>query len=96
MEEKEEMEGKEEMEEKEERKEAHPVSRRSFIKGAGLVVGGAAAGTALGACQPGEEKTPVPPKEVIVEVVKEVPVPIEGVLEPAFEPEETRYLTFGT
>jgi anaerobic selenocysteine-containing dehydrogenase len=83
------MEDKEEMEGKEKRKEAHPVSRRSFIKGAGLVFGGVATGAALGACQPEEAEAPA--KEVIKEVVKEVQVPVEGVLEPAFEPEETVY-----
>jgi hypothetical protein len=93
--EKEEMEEMEEKEEMEEGKGANPISRRSFIKGAGLVVGGAAAGAAA-------TYGLAPPKEVIkevpkeVEVVKEVPVPVEGVLEPAFEPEETRYLAFGT
>jgi hypothetical protein len=75
----------------------NPVSRRSFIKGAGLVVGGAAAGAAgtYGLAPPKEVIKEVP-KEVPVEVVKEVQVPVEGVLEPAFEPEETRYLVFGT
>jgi molybdopterin guanine dinucleotide-containing S/N-oxide reductase-like protein len=82
------------MAEEEKEKESNPVSRRSFLKGAGLVVGGAAAGAAAGAgvtygLVPPKEVVKEVPKEVPVEVVKEVQVPVTGVLEPAFEPEET-------
>jgi molybdopterin guanine dinucleotide-containing S/N-oxide reductase-like protein len=76
------------MEEKEKRKDANPVSRRQFIKGAGLVVGGVAAGAAVGACK--TEEAEVPAKEgvpVPKEGAKEVPT--TGVVEPAFEPEVT-------
>jgi hypothetical protein len=88
------MEGKEG---KEEKQGPSPVSRRGFLKGAGLAVGGVAVGAAgtYGLAPPKEVIKEVP-KEVPVEVVKEVQVPVEGVLEPAFEPEETRYLVFGT
>jgi anaerobic selenocysteine-containing dehydrogenase len=81
--------GEEKMEEKEKGKGANPVSRRDFIKGAGLVLGGVAAGAAAGT---GVTLGLTPPEEVKeVEVVKEVvkEVLVSGVLEPAFEPEHS-------
>jgi len=89
--------------EKEKEKEAGTVSRRDFVKDAGLLIGGAVVGAATGAgityvAAPGKEVVKEVVKEVPVtkEVVKEVKVPVTGVLEPAFEAEETRYLVFGT
>lgn len=63
------------------------VSRRDFIKSTGLVLGGAAAGAVAG----GGAGYSLAPKGEIkeVEVVKEVQVPVEGVLEPAFEQEQS-------
>lgn len=76
--------------EKEEEKGASQVSRRDFLKDAGLLIGGAAVGAAAGA---GITYAVAPAKEVIKEVpvIKEVikEVSVTGVLEPASEPEET-------
>jgi molybdopterin guanine dinucleotide-containing S/N-oxide reductase-like protein len=86
-------------EEKEKRKEVHPVSRRSFLKGAGLVAGGAVAGAAAGAgVTYGLVSGPETAKEVetVKEVVKEVPVATEGMLPPAQEPEESFLGPYGT
>jgi hypothetical protein len=82
------------MEEKEKEKEPGTVSRRDFLKDAGLAVGGAVVGAAAGA----GITYAVAPREVVKEVpvtkevtvTKEVQVPVTGVLEPASEPEETR------
>jgi anaerobic selenocysteine-containing dehydrogenase len=78
--------------EQEEEKGAGTVSRRDFLRDAGLAVGGAVVGAAAGAgityvAAPGKEVV----KEVTVtkEVTKEVPVPTTGMLEPASEPEES-------
>ncbi len=71
------------MEDKEKEKEKGPgtISRRDFIKDAGLLIGGAAAGAAAGA---GITYAVAPTKEVVKEVVKEVTTGV-----PALEPEES-------
>jgi len=89
------------MEEKEKEKGAGTISRRDFIKDAGLVIGGAAVGAAAGAgityaVVPAKEVVKEVPKEVVKEVTKEVKVPVTGVLEPAFEPEESSLGPWGT
>ncbi len=79
-----------------EEKGAKKISRRDFLKGAGLVVGGAAAGAAAGvgvtkllspeeAPTPSGGEGPAAPVETVKEVIKYQTV--EGVLEPAFEEE---------
>jgi molybdopterin guanine dinucleotide-containing S/N-oxide reductase-like protein len=83
----------EDKEEKEQGQETNKVSRRDFIKSAGLVLAGVAAGGVAGAgitssLKPEagtvEEGTPQ-----TVEVIKEVPVATEGVLPSYLEPEES-------
>lgn len=77
-------------EEKEKEEGTSQISRRQFIKDAGLVVGGAAAGAAITYVV---GPTSGPAKEVIKEVpvVKEVvkQVATSGTIPPALEPEET-------
>ncbi len=95
------------MEEKEvnknQEKEPSTVSRRDFLKSAGVVAGGAAAAGGLAAiltgCQPaaapveGEAPAaPAAPAEVVAPPAPAAPaapqvVPVEGVVEPAFEAE---------
>jgi hypothetical protein len=73
---------------KEEKKRASGISRREFIKDAGIVVGGVAAG-ALASCTPAP--APAPPATA-VPVQPPVPGQIpstSGGVEPAFEPEKT-------
>jgi molybdopterin guanine dinucleotide-containing S/N-oxide reductase-like protein len=82
------------MEEKEKGKGPNKVSRRDFIKGAGLVLGGVVAGattgsgitSSLAATSAGERGG----GREVVEVVKEVPVATSGVLPPFMEPETTK------
>ncbi|HUV53461.1 MAG TPA: twin-arginine translocation signal domain-containing protein [Dehalococcoidia bacterium] len=58
----------------EEKKRSNPVSRREFIKGAGLVVGGGAVGAGITyPVVPKKEVIKEVPIEVIKEVIKEVP-----------------------
>ena len=82
--------GEEEKEKREEKRESG-LSRRQFIKDAGLVVGAAVTGAgALAGCTPETKPAPAPttaaaPAPTVV--VKEVQVPTAGVLEPAKEPE---------
>lgn len=83
------------MEDKEKGKGTGGLSRREFLKGAGLVVGGAAVGAAAtygltpktAGTGPQAPQTPGEVKEVVKEVVKYETV--EGVLEPAYEEEES-------
>jgi len=77
--------------EKEEEKGAGTVSRRDFLKDAGLVVGGAVVGAAAGAgiTYAVVEKEVVKEVPVTKEVTKEVTAPTTGVLPPALEPEQT-------
>ena len=81
------------MEEKEEGQEMNNVSRRDFIKSAGLVLAGVAAGGVAGA----GITSSMAPEAVeggttveTVEVIKEVPVATEGVLPSYLEPETSK------
>lgn len=80
---------------------AKNYSRRDFIKSAGLLFGGMAAGAAAGAgitstIQPQGGTVAVPgapapgATQQVVEVIKEVPVATSGVLPAYLEPEETK------
>lgn len=82
------------MEDKEKGNGATRVSRRDFVKSAGLMLSGLAAGAVSGA---GISSAVAPQQAVttqtageVVEVIKEVPVATEGVLPSALEPEETK------
>ena len=80
------------MEEKEQGQGANKISRRDFVKSAGLVLAGVAAGGIAGAgiassTQPEGAAVEEGGGEKIVEVVKEVPVATEGVLPSYLEPE---------
>ena len=84
------------MEEKEKGNGARKLSRRDFMKSAGLFVGGAAVGAATtyvvsptAAENPTVEEGGTAAAPQIQEVVKEVPVPVSGVLSSSQEPEET-------
>ncbi len=82
------------MEDKEKGNGATRVSRRDFVKSAGLMLSGLAAGAVSGAgissaVAPQQAATTQTAGEV-VEVIKEVPVATEGVLPSALEPEETK------
>ncbi|MFC2063566.1 molybdopterin-dependent oxidoreductase [Chloroflexota bacterium] len=81
------------MEEKEEGQEMNKVSRRDFIKSAGLVLAGVAAGGVAGA----GITSSMAPEAVeggttveTVEVIKEVPVATEGVLPSYLEPQTSK------
>jgi molybdopterin guanine dinucleotide-containing S/N-oxide reductase-like protein len=82
------------MEEKEQGQEINKISRRDFIKSAGLVLAGVAAGGVAGAgitsSLAPEAATEVEAGEKIVEVIKEVPVVTEGVLPSYLEPETSK------
>lgn len=86
----------EENEEKiEEQNEPVKISRRDFIKDAGLVVGGAAAGAVIaygvGPSAAGTSKpAAAPAAQTVKEVIKEVPVTVNGVVPSALEPETTK------
>ncbi len=82
--------------------EAGGLSRREFLRDAGLAVAGTAAGAALVACSatPTAAPTKAPAAASPAAPPTTAPVaaqqPQAAVVEPAFEPEETRCLTFGT
>lgn len=81
-------------EEEEEEKGPGRLSRREFIKDAGFVIGGAAAGAVITyAAGPAKEvtKTAAP---VVKEVIKEVPVTVSGSVPPSLEPETTVIQTY--
>jgi trimethylamine-N-oxide reductase (cytochrome c) len=91
--------GEGKMEQKGQGNGAGKLSRRDFIKSAGLLVGGAAAGAAAGAgitssmapeATGGGGGVAVQSAPEIVEVIKEVPVATTGVLPSALEPETTK------
>jgi trimethylamine-N-oxide reductase (cytochrome c) len=81
------------MEEKAQGNTTNKVSRRDFIKSAGLLLSGLAAGATAGAgitySLESTAASPASGPAQVVEVVKEVPVATEGILPPALEPEET-------
>jgi hypothetical protein len=91
----------EEKQEMEQEQKASGLSRREFLRDAGLAVAGTAAGAAMVACNaqpaavaPQAPAATIPPAPA----TKAAPAAVPGaaVIEPAFEPEETRCLTFGT
>lgn len=83
------------MQDSEKGKKAGKVSRRDFIKSAGLLFSGMAAGAVSGAgiassLSPETASATGTAPAQVVEVVKEVPVVKEGVLPSYLEPEETK------
>jgi hypothetical protein len=91
--------GEGKMEQKGQGNGAGKLSRRDFIKSAGLLVGGAAAGAAAGAgitsslapeATGGGGGAAVQSAPETIEVIKEVPVATTGVLPSALEPETTK------
>lgn len=77
------------------------LSRREFLRDAGLAVAGTAAGAALAACNaPAAPQAPqaatAAPKPAATAVPQAQVPGAAAAVEPAFEPEETRCLTFGT
>ncbi len=75
------------------------LSRREFLRDAGLAVAGTAAGAALAACNAPAAAPQAPtavPKAAATPVPAQAQAPGTAVVEPAFEPEETRCMTFGT
>lgn len=79
-----------------EEKKTGGMTRRKFLRDAGLVVSSVAA-SAIAGCKaetPREQPTKAAPvasggTPVVKEVVKEVPVTVNGIVPPALEPEET-------
>jgi molybdopterin guanine dinucleotide-containing S/N-oxide reductase-like protein len=81
------------MEDKEKGNGAKRLSRRDFIKTAGLFVGGAAVGSAttyIVSPQPETAAVDVQAPPVVQEVVKEVPYAVDGVVPSALEAETTK------